>query len=105
MVRLGAFTGKPERLDRYFNRVAGLFPEALETIASACFEDVVVDVSKTPTHNERFLKMVASFSQQAKRIGLVVRLVGPPDIKKMLAGFEETKSLNVFDDVPGARAA
>lgn len=105
VVRLGAFTGKPERLERYFSRVAGLFPEALETIASACFEDVVVDVSKTPTHNDRFLKMVASFAQQAKGIGLVVRLVGPPDIKKMLGGFEETKSLSVFDDVPGARAA
>jgi two-component system, cell cycle response regulator len=105
VIRLGAFTGKPERLERYFSRVAGLLPQALETIASACFEDVVVDVTKTPTQNDRFLKMIAGVAQQAKSVGLGVRLVGPQDIKKMLSSFEETKALVVFPDVSGARAA
>jgi len=105
LVKLGAFVGKPERMERYFTRISSLFPPALEAIASACFEDLIVDLSKVPTQSDKVPRLLAGFASQAKALGLSVRLVGSADVRKALAAFEETKSLQVFPGVAEAKLA
>jgi two-component system, cell cycle response regulator len=104
LLRVSAYVGKQDRIERYFSRLDGLFAPELETIASACFEDVVVDLSKAATH-DRLPKLMASIADKAADVGLKVRLVGTGELKKLLSGYEETKSLPVFPDVGEARAA
>lgn len=104
LVRLGSYTGKPERLERYFLRLDGLFPEALETIAAACFEAVVVDLSQAALHPERMPRLMASVSSRAADMGLRLCVVGGAEVKKLLGAYEETKGLPLFTDEKEARA-
>src|SRR5512133_2505300 len=49
VLKAAAFVGKPERLDRYFSRLAQLFPPVLNKVASACYAEVIVDLAHVPT--------------------------------------------------------
>src|SRR6185369_1417464 len=53
LLRVAPFVGKPERLDRYYGRVAQLFPTVLNKVASACYESILLDLSNVPTQGER----------------------------------------------------
>ena len=48
LLRVGAFTGREDRLDRYFSRLKGLVATEIEKLAAACYDDVIVDLSKLP---------------------------------------------------------
>ncbi len=104
LVRLGSFNGKPERMERYFTRLDSLFPPALETIAAACFEGVVVDLSQATLHPERMPRLLASVSSRCSNMGLRVLVVGGTDVKKLLGGYEETKGIPCFADTTSAKA-
>ncbi len=105
LLKVSAFTGKPERLDRYFGRLVSLFPAVLNKVASACYEEVIVDLGSIPTQGDRLPKLLVTVAGQAKDVGMNVAVVGSPDIQKLLASFEETKALKYFTSVNDARAA
>ncbi len=104
LIKVGAFAGREDRIDRYFTRLSALFPPALEKVASACFEEAIVDLSKISIQQNRLPKLMASVAEKAKAMGLLVRLVGPKEVTKVLAGFEETAQMPIFSSVTDARA-
>lgn len=105
VLRVAPYVGKPERMDRYFLRLERLLPDALETIASACFEDVIMDLSNASTHPDKLPRFIAGVAGKAHDFGLSLRVSGTQAVKDLLGGFEETKNLPFFADLSAAKAA
>jgi len=105
LLECAAFTGKEEKVERYFSRIKTLCHESFDKLASACYEDAILDLTKIPPHNERLVRMLIDLEKESKRLGLVMRLVGPPAIKKMVTCVADTASLPFFEDRESARGA
>jgi two-component system cell cycle response regulator len=45
VIKVGAFTGKEDRIEKYFGRVTGLLSETIEKLAAACFDETIIDIS------------------------------------------------------------
>jgi DNA-binding NtrC family response regulator len=105
VLKAAPFVGKPERLDRYFGRLAQLFPPVLNKVASACYEEVILDLASVPTQGDRLPKLLVSVAGQAKEMGMTMSVIGTPEIQKVLASFEETRGMKYFGTIQDARAA
>ncbi len=105
VLKVAPFVGKPERLDRYYGRLGQLFPSVLNKVASACYEQVIVDLASAPTQGDRLPKLLVSVVGQAREMGMAMSVVGSADIQKLLASFEETRGIKYFGTVQEARAA
>jgi DNA-binding NtrC family response regulator len=105
ILKVAPFVGKPERLDRYFGRLAQLFPSVLNKVASACYDEVVVDLAAASTHGDRLPKLLVSLVGQSKEMGMAMSVVGTPEVQKLLASFEETRGIKYFGTLQEARAA
>ncbi|MBL8911026.1 MAG: response regulator [Archangium sp.] len=105
VLTISGYTGRADRAERHFKRLEGLFGAELETIASACFEDVVVDLSKVTTNIDRLPRLLAAVNERAGDVGLKVKLLGNAELKKMLGGYEETKGMEFSADLSEAAAA
>ncbi len=104
LLKVAPFVGKPERLERYFSRLSQLFPAVLNKVAAACYEEVIVDLGSVPTQGDRLPKLLVSVAGQAKDVGMSMSVVGAADIQKLLASFEETRSIRYFGSIQEARA-
>jgi DNA-binding NtrC family response regulator len=104
LLKVAPFVGKPERMDKYFTRVTQLVPAALTKVASACYEEVILDVASVPTQGDRLAKLLTSVARQAKEVGMSISVVGPAEVQKALSGFEETRSIKYFGTVQEAQA-
>jgi DNA-binding response OmpR family regulator len=104
VLSVAAFVGKDDRQERYFERVLGLVTKELDDIAAACFEEVVVDVSKAPLRPDRLPKFIGAIASSAVGLGLELRLVAGPDMRKLLSSFADTHAVQAFSAVSEARA-
>lgn len=104
VITVGEFIGRQERLERYFNRLMQLFPPALDRVAAACFEEAVIDLTKVLAQPDRLPKLVIDVAGKAQGIGLNLRLVGTPAVKKLLQSFEETAKFPYHTTVAEAKA-
>jgi two-component system cell cycle response regulator len=98
-----AFNGRPERVDRYYQRIGALVKDAVKDIAEACFENVILDACKMPADPSRMAQLITEFDTTAKGYGLAVTLVGPPAIKRVLENFADTKDVRVVETLKEAR--
>jgi len=105
LLKVAQFTGKPERIERYFSRLGQLFPEVLNKVAAACYEAVILDLGNAPVIGDRLPKLLLTVAGQAKNMGMEISVVASNDVQKLLAGFEETRVIKVFPTVQEARAA
>ncbi len=105
VLKVAPFSGKPERLERYVNRLNQLFPEVLGKVAAACFENVIVDLGNAAMSGDRIPKVLVGVATQARSMGMAMSVVAGSDVTKVLAGFEETKGFKVYASVQEARAA
>jgi len=105
LLKVAPFLGKPERLERYYGRLAQLFPAVLNKVASACYEEVIVDLAQVPSQGDRLPKLLVTVAGQAKEVGMSMSVVGTADVQKSLASFEETRGIRWFGSVQEARAA
>ncbi|MBX7100562.1 MAG: response regulator [Myxococcaceae bacterium] len=104
LLTVSGFVNKPERFVRYFGRLEALFPPALEGVASDCFSDAFIDLSAIPPLGE-IARVLAAVAMKAKALGVGVKLIGPPELRKVLNNFEETKAMALFSDLSKARSA
>ncbi len=103
VLKVGPFSGREDRLERYFKRLGELIEQNLERVAAACYDDAILDLSKLPPRPDRAPRLVAAVDQKTKKMGLVLRLVGTTDVKQALSGFTDTSSLPFYDTVSAAR--
>jgi DNA-binding response OmpR family regulator/anti-anti-sigma regulatory factor len=91
-----AFAGKEDKLDRYFTRLRTLCHESLEKLASACYDDTIFDLSAVPLRNDKIVRLLMDSDKEAKKLGIALRLVGTPEIKKVLGAVMETAAMPFF---------
>ncbi len=91
-----AFAGKEEKVDRYFTRLRTLCHESLEKLASACYDDSIFDLSAIPLRNDKIVRLLMDSDKEAKKLGISLRLVGTPEIKKVLGAVMETSTMPFF---------
>jgi DNA-binding response OmpR family regulator len=104
ILKVAAFTGKADRVERFFSRLHAVFPEALEKVAAACYDEVLLDLGAPPGEADKLAKFVLSVSEKSKEFGMTLALVGPEPARKALAGFTETKELRFYPTLQEARA-
>lgn len=104
VLKVAAFTGKADRVDRFFRQLHTVYPDALEKVAAACYDEVVLDLGAPPGEADKLAKFVIQVAEKSKEFGMTLALVGPEPARKALAGFTETKELRFFPTVQEARA-
>ena len=96
VLECAAFTGKEDKLDRYFTRLRALCHESLEKLASACYDDTIIDLSAIPLRNDKIVRLLMDSDKEAKKLGISLRLVGTPEIKRVVGAVMETSTLPFF---------
>jgi two-component system cell cycle response regulator len=89
-MRVSAYTGREEGLDRYYTKLAQRVRTDMLKMAEACFDHVEIDAAKMPVRPERAIKLVVDVVQEAGRLGLDVKLRGTADLGSLLSGLAET---------------
>src|SRR3569623_401918 len=97
--------GKPDKVDGYYAKLKALCRESFEKLASACYEDTIVDLSKIPMHNDKQPRLVMEMDSEARKYGNSLRIVGVPEAKRVLSALVETASLPFFSTLAEAKAA
>jgi two-component system cell cycle response regulator len=105
LLTVTAYQGRQDRLDRYYQRLAPAIEKLIEQVASACFDQAIVDLSQTPVRTDRTPRLVVALEGKAKAMGIELRLVGSVETRKVLAGFSDTEKVPFFASVAEARAA
>jgi len=92
-MRVSAYTGREEGLDRYYSKLSQRVRSDMLKIAEACFDNVELDAVKMPLRPERAIKLMVDVANEATRLGLDVKLRGTPDLGSLLSGLAETSKI------------
>lgn len=98
-----AFTGKDDKLDRYFARLRTLCHESLVTLASACYDDTILDLSAIPLRNDKIVRLLMDSDKEARQLGIALRLVGTPDVRRIVGAVMEIAALPFYATQAEAR--
>jgi two-component system, cell cycle response regulator len=96
VLQCAAFAGKEDKLDRYFSRLRTLCHESFEKLASACYDDTILDLSAIPLRNDKIVRLLIDSDKEAKKLGIALRLVGTPEIKRALSAVMETAAMPFY---------
>ncbi len=105
LVKIGSFTGKEDRIEKYFARVTKLLEENIEKLAAACFDEVIVDLTNSPIKSDRTPRLVLDIKKEASKRGIEVKLVAGAEVSVLLKKFDETAKLVICPSVHEARRA
>ena len=103
VIKVADFTGKADRVERFYTRLHTVYGAALEKIAAACYDEAVLDLGTPPGEADKLAKFVIAVTGKSKEFGMSLSVVGPETARKALAGFEETKEVKFFPTVQAAR--
>jgi two-component system cell cycle response regulator len=104
VLAVAPFHGRETKLPGYFSQVGSLIPKAVDELAAACFAEVVVDISKMPVILDKTARLVLQLAEHSRRVGLEMRLVGTPELSKVLKQLADTADVPVFASVTDAQA-
>jgi DNA-binding NarL/FixJ family response regulator len=105
VLKISAFKGRENRLDGYFNEVTNTLTKISEDVAAACFSDVILDVSAAPVASDRFVRLVLDMKGRVTKMGLGLRLVGPPAVASTLKNYSDTADVPLYPSVGEAQSA
>lgn len=103
VIKIGQFVGSTDRLPQFFNRVSKSTIEAIDNIAAACYDRVLLDSVEVPNSPEHVSRLIISSVEHAKRLGLAFQLVTNNDIRALLQSIAETADLAVFSTLEEAK--
>lgn len=103
VLKPAAFSGREERLDRYLVRLRALIDDGLQKVASACYEEVIIDFSTLPLRRDKSPKLVADIRAQAVQMGLELRLVGTVEVARVLKTVSDTSDIPLYGSIAEAR--
>jgi two-component system cell cycle response regulator len=105
VLKTGANQGGDDRVERYYRRLATLIPPALEKVAAACFDDVILDITQAPLRPDHTPRLLIEMEKQAKHNGLGLRLVGTKEGQALLKQFSDTATIAFHASLADARNA
>ena len=103
LLKVRGFTGKEDRLEKYFLRITRLLEETIGKLAAACFDEVIVDLSAMPIKVERTPRLVLDVLKEANKRSVELRVVAGAEVAAVLKKFDETAKLVVCESVPEAQ--
>ena len=89
-MKVSAYTGREEGLDRYYTKLAQRVRSDLQKVAEACFDQVEIDARQMPLRPERTIKLMVDAAHEASRLGIDLKLRGTNDLGMLLSGLAET---------------
>lgn len=104
VMKPSAYSGPAEGQDAFYKRLSSVAQEALEEAAAACYEDVILDLEQVPA-SQRLQKMLVRIAERSGEVGLTLRVVGGPEVDKLMKQLVETASIAVFSSVDEAKSA
>jgi DNA-binding response OmpR family regulator len=104
VLKVAPFVGKADKVERFYGRLHGVFPGALEKVAAACYDEVVLDLGMPPLEGDRLPKMILEVAEKSTEFGMSLAVVGSAEVRKILGGYTETKDLKFYGTIQEARA-
>lgn len=104
VLRAASSGASPEGNEAYFRQLSSKAQTALEEAASACFEDVILDLEQVHP-SQRAQKFLVKVAERSAELGIALRVVGSPELAKLMKQLVETASLGVYASVDEAKAA
>ena len=90
-----AFPDSKARRAQRVTRVITLTNEAIDTVAAACYDDVIMDLS-TPPPTETLPKILIAAKRRTVEVGLNFRVVGSDTVTKALSSLADTANIPVY---------
>jgi two-component system, cell cycle response regulator len=105
-IKLSGFSGREDKLEHYFQKLAGKCKEIVGKLAEACFDSAVLDASSLPLAQPlRAGQFMAELCKASTEAGVGLRVVGSGELATVVSRFEEAKEIKLFHTVEEARAA
>jgi len=105
LIQVTAFSGKEDKLERYFGKLTADVKSVVQKLGEACFEKMVLDASNLPLlQPARVAQFLVDTFKTAQELGISVRLVASEELPKAMRGFQETKDVHCYSSVDEARS-
>ncbi len=98
------YVGKDDRLDKYFSLMHEVTRVEIEKVAAACHDEVIVELTQVPLRPDKMTRFLIDLRKQTSRVGIGLRVVGTPELKKLLKEFTDTSNIPFFASVTEAQA-
>jgi two-component system, cell cycle response regulator len=104
VLKPAAYTGVEAAADGFFKRLQTMAGTAIEAAAAACHDRVILDLTNLPP-SPKLQKFLVRLGAQCGEVGVDLRVVGGPEVAKLLKQLVETAEIVVVDSVEAAKAA
>lgn len=105
LIEITPFSGKEDKLERYFGKLTADVKVVVQKLGEACFESMVLDASHLPLlQPARVAQFLVDVFKSAQELGIAVRLVATDELPKAMRGFQETKDVHCFSSIEQARS-
>jgi DNA-binding response OmpR family regulator len=105
LIRMTAFHGKLDRLDRHYSRMGDAVRSAVQKLGEACFDEAIVDATLLPVSQGMETQLfILKMLEMSGQIGVSIRLVASAEVARALKGFQETKDVRCHISLDEARA-
>ncbi len=105
LIQIAAFSGKEDKLERYFSKLTSDVKGVVQKLGEACFEKMVLDASSlTLLQPARVAQFLVDTFKSAQELGISVKVVASEDLPRAMRGFQETKDVHCFSSIEQARS-
>lgn len=101
------FTGKEERIKKYYASLKELMYEQFPEIAAACYEHVLLDFSESALEEanaDQLAPILSDARDASRKMGLDFRVIASEEFRKGLSANTKTASLPAFESLDAAQA-
>lgn len=99
-----AYRGPESASETYYKRLQQMTSDAMQAAAAAAHDRVILDLGNMPP-GPKLQKYLVRVSAQCTELALELRVVGSPEVAKLLKQLVETAEIPVVDSVEAAKAA
>jgi two-component system cell cycle response regulator len=104
VIKPAAFRGPESASDGYYRRLQQMAMDAAQEAAAACHDRLIFDLSNL-TPGPKLQKLLVRVTAHCGEVGLELRVVGGPEVAKLLKQLVETAEIPVAASVEAAQAA
>jgi len=105
LIELTPFSGKEDKLERYFAKLSADVKAVVQKLGEACFESAVIDATYMPLQQPaRVAQFLVDIFKTASDMGIATKVVASAELPKAMRGFQETKDLHCYTTVEEARS-
>lgn len=104
VLKPASYRGPETGGDAFYRKLQQMTLDAAQSAAAACHDRLILDLANLPP-SLRMQKLLIRLGAQCSEVGLELRVVGGPEVAKLLKQLVETASIPVAESVDAAKAA